>query len=399
MTVTIQEYRCRIGMFMPSQKSSFKNNRNRMTNPPSRISVLMVISLVLSTAIFTSLSNKIYESEACYIQDLKPKYLSSPTCVDQNQLSVFTCMDNFYARYTYGNRQGKGIKIAHLNKGSGYLAAKIHEVENAISGFHPHILGISEANLFQDHDHQAVHIEDYNLHTCPTLSNPALGYSRVIVYTHKSIICKTRHDLMNDTTSSIWLQVGLPRQKQILVCHVYREWQQLGQHDSGTVAAQLARWVLLLDQWELALNSGMEVIVCGDMNINHLDWALPTNRQSNQTKKLKPLIEQLFDRILPHSVTQCVMGVTRVWPGQAGTGIDHMYTNRLGKLSPVQAQHWVGSDHKLIFATRYSKMIRSNVRYVRKRSYKDFSPEAFLDDIATVKWWNVYQSDNVDTAC
>ena len=132
------------------------------------------------------------------------------------------------------------------------------------------------------------------------------------------------------------------------------------------------------------------------MNINHLDWALPSNRQSNQTKKLKPLIEQLFDRILPHSVTQCVMGVTRVWPGQAGTGIDHMYTNRPGKLSPVQAQHWGGSDHKLIFATRYSKMIRSNVRYVRKRSYKDFSPEAFLDEIATVEWWNVYQADNVD---
>ena len=41
-------------------------------------------------------------------------------------------------------------------------------------------------------------------------------------------------------------------------------------------------------------------------------------------------------------------------------------------------------------------MIRSNVRYVRKRSYKDFNPEDFIDEIARVKWWNVYQSDNVD---
>ena len=221
MTVTIQEYRCRIGMFMPSQKCSFRNSENRMTNLPSRISALVVISLVFSAAILTSISYKIYESKACEIQDLKPKYLASLTCV--NQSSVFIGLDNFYARHTYGNRHGKGIKIAHLNKGPGYLAAKIHEVENAISGFHPHILGISEANLFQDHDQQAVHIEDYNLHTCPTLLNPALGYSRVLVYTHKSIICKTRHDLMNNTTSSIWLQVGLPRQKQILVCHVYRE--------------------------------------------------------------------------------------------------------------------------------------------------------------------------------
>ena len=59
-------------------------------------------------------------------------------------------------------------------KGPGYLATKIHEVENTIEGFHPPILGISEANLFQDHDKQAVQVQDYNLHTGPTLSNPGL---------------------------------------------------------------------------------------------------------------------------------------------------------------------------------------------------------------------------------
>ena len=84
---------------------------------------------------------------------------------------------------------------------------------------------------------------------------------------------------------------------------MYREGQLLGHHDTGTVAAQLARWVLLLDQWEKALNSGLEVVVCGDMNINYLDWALPSNMQSCQTRKLKPLIEQLFDRIFPVKVS------------------------------------------------------------------------------------------------
>ena len=146
---------------------------------------------------------------------------------------------------------------------------------------------------------------------------------------------------------------------------MYREWQLLGHHDTGTVAAQLARWVLLLDQWEKVLSTGLDVVVCVDMNINYLDWTLPSNMQSSQRRKLKPLIGQLFDRIFPHSVTQCVSGATRVRTGQPGTGIDHMYTNRLGKLSQVQAQYWGGSDHKLILATRHSNMIRKNIRYVK----------------------------------
>jgi hypothetical protein len=309
-------------------------------------------------------------------------------------------MSNFYARYTYGNRQARGIKIAHLNKGPGHLANKINDIENVISGLHPHILGISEANLFQCHDIQDVQIPNYNLHTCPTLSNPDLGYSRVVVYIHNSIVCKPRPDLMNNDYSSVWMQVGLPRQKQILVCQTYREWQLLHQtsKDSNTVAAQLERWIMFLDQWEKALDTGLEVVVCGDMNINHLDWAVPSNRQSSQTRKLKPLIEQLFNRILPHSVSQCVTVATRFMRGQPETGIDHFYTNRPDKLSSVQTQFWGGSDHRILFATRYSKVIRKNVRYVKKRSYKNFDSNIFLAEVDKLKCWDIYQCESVDTA-
>ena len=45
-----------------------------------------------------------------------------------------------------GNRQNRGIKLAHWNTGSAYLHNKIHEIEQAVSETHPHVLGISEAN-------------------------------------------------------------------------------------------------------------------------------------------------------------------------------------------------------------------------------------------------------------
>ena len=134
------------------------------------------------------------------------------------------------------------------------------------------------------------------------------------------------------------------------------------------------------------------------MNINHLDWAASSTRQSSQTRKLKPLIEQLFNQILPHSVSQCVTVPTRFMHGQPETGIDHFYTNRPDKLSSIQTQFWGGSDHKLILATRYSKVIRNNVRYVKKRSYKNFNPNEFISEVEKIRWWGVYQTESVDLA-
>ena len=71
---------------------------------------------------------------------------------------------------------------------------------------------------------------------------------------------------MCDGFSSIWLEVGLPRQKRILVCQAYREWQSLGQgkeNTSHSVPEQLSRLLGFLDQWDMALNSGLEVLTLG----------------------------------------------------------------------------------------------------------------------------------------
>ena len=165
------------------------------------------------------------------------------------QYSCYCELSNFYARYLYGNKQAGGMKIAHLNKGPGFLVSKKNEIEHVISGLHPHVLGISEANLFKNQDYEDVNISDYVLHICPTIDNPDLSYSRIVVYTHKSLICKPRQDLMSKDCSSIWLQVGLPNQKQILIGQFYREWQLLNQQNmsSQSVQAQLYRWVIFLN--------------------------------------------------------------------------------------------------------------------------------------------------------
>ena len=196
------------------------------------------------------------------------------------------------------------------------------------------------------------------------------------------------------------MEVGLPHHKKFLVGQTYREWQLPNQADrsSLSVTEQMKRWTVFLDQWERALDSGLEVHLLGDLNINHCNWTEQNLPASNQTSKLSSLISDLFTRIFPHGVSQHVVGPTRHWPGQVSTGLDHYYTNRPGKLSPVQTQHCGGADHMVIHAVRYSRSIKSTPRYVRKRSYKNFKSEDFISAVKQLSWLDLYLCEDVNVA-
>ena len=158
------------------------------------------------------------------------------------------------------------------------------------------------------------------------------------------------------------------------------------------------RWLVFIRQWERALAEEKEVIVLGDVNINHLEWARDDLPPNNNTQKLKPLITELFSRIFPHGVSQLVTTSTRVSVHQAESGLDHFYTNRPNKVSPIQVVNCGGSDHKLIGATRYTNTIKRSVRYVTKRCYKNFSKEEFIFAVKQINWWKIYDCDDVDMA-
>ena len=307
---------------------------------------------------------------------------------------------NFQARYKYGNKRQHGIKILHWNKGSSFLQNKKDDLEVIIEKYRPHIFGLSEANLLSHQDLANVQFPEYNLHTCPTLSNTDLNVSRVLVYTHCSLIVKPRPDLMDNRVSAIWLEVGLPNRHKIIVCNLYREWGYMRQPDksSHSVAAQLDRWNIFINQWEKALSEDKEVIVTGDININSLKWMRDDLPSTDSVHKLRPLIDLLFERIIPHGVSQQVAVATHSWPGQEDSCLDHFYTNKPDKISNVAAHFHGGSDHKLLYAVRYAKAIRRNVRYITKRCFKFFDEEAFKMEIKALKWFEVYNCSDVNIA-
>ena len=293
---------------------------------------------------------------------------------------------------TNGNRDSRGIRLAHWNPGSAYLPNKMTELNLAVGEHQPHLLGISEANFKQTHDMEDVQIADYELFVSKTIENRNLNISRVVCYKHNSLVGGVRSDLMSESFSSIWMEIGLPRKKKFLVCQLYREWQYLGQPDSisRSIPAQLDRWIIFVDQWTRALDTGKEVIVMGDCNLDFFKF--------NDAGQLQPLVDLVVENIYPHGVQQLVTVPTHSWPGHQDTCIDHIYTNTPDKISTAQVYIKGSSDHRLILVTRLSKNIKQNIRYCKKRSYKNFIEEDFLREVREISWWEVYASDDVDIA-
>ena len=300
---------------------------------------------------------------------------------------------NFYARYTYGN---KGFKLIHWNPGSSFLENKIDELESLIQEQKPMILGISESNLFQHHDLSYCSLKNYELITADTISNPAVKVSRVVVYKHESITAKVRHDLMDPRFSSIWLEIHLSKNKKFLLCNLYREHQYLRQSDNSSLSSeeQIERWGIFLEQWEKALETNMECIVMGDSNVDHL--MIDSNELTKS--KHKPFIDMLINKILPYGVRQCVSNATHFRPGAKESLIDICYTNDPDRLASVQAIPRGPSEHRLIMAVRHSKVSQEKHRYTKKRTYKHFNENTYLNELRQCKWWDVYSSNDVNRA-
>ena len=397
--ISLENYRQRIGTFQPKVgviKSKLKRNSSQISNPTTYSSSFLFRIILLSALVSSSTSTPSkYSTQSIQIN-------SSWTVSNTVQGNFFKHSDlsNFYSKYTNGNRKEHGLKIAHFNMGGGHLENKIDELENVIAGLHPHLIGVSETSFHKHHDAENVQIQGYKFITSNTLNNNNLQVSRISVFVHESVIWKLRTDLMSQEFSSIWLEVGLPRKRKILVCQLYRDWGYLNQPDksSRSIENQLSRWLGFLEQWNTALASNMETHVTGDCNLDFLKWTrtdLPTN---SHTAKLKPLISALFEKILSQGVSQCVRVATRSWRGVEDSGLDHYYCNRPDKISDIQTQYQAGSDHRLIFTTRYAKAIKRNVRYTTKRVFKNFVPELFVEAVRSLSWWDIYQCEDVDEA-
>ena len=141
----------------------------------------------------------------------------------------------------------------------------------------------------------------------------SLGVSGCGVYIHNSLVVKIQDDLETEGLATVWLQLGLPHQKAILVMCGYRQWRLPDQSDGGaassSVPAQRERWRGILGQctalqWEKALEEDREVIVAMDANIDALTWTsedLPATHSIAGSNHSLKICSRRFYHMVYHS--------------------------------------------------------------------------------------------------
>ena len=300
-----------------------------------------------------------------------------------------------------GNRQKerRGVKNLHLNIRS--LGNKVTEVKNIVKEQRPHIFGLSECELRKtggQFDEAKIKIPGYDV-LFPK-SWESRGFARVLVYVKKNLDFERVEELEDELTQSVWLKAGFKGQKKVFYCHVYRE------HTStlgNSIAAQKTSLETLLGQWENATLHGNpseanETHIFGDMNLDCHEgkWL----RHNYSLLSLSRLVQVACNL---NNFTQLVTQPTRIQYNSirnetSVSCIDHLYCNTKHRCSRVSVIPFGNSDHDLLSYTRYPKEPVSPSRTIRKRSYKNFEKNLFLNDLSEVDWSPVYSCQDVDLA-
>ena len=123
--VDINIYRLRVGTFLPQNKFGRPNKSSLIESKHGIIFSLTLLCLLIAIFSYTvpnGLTNKEFIHHVYYLKCVK----NSSMLVIFNTPLLTPPSNNFYARYTYGNKK-QGIKLVHWNKGSSFLENKMDD--------------------------------------------------------------------------------------------------------------------------------------------------------------------------------------------------------------------------------------------------------------------------------
>ena len=360
MTISLETYRCRIGMFLPSSKRKAKLNlhsskqyfsvrRKSKSEQTSRLDVL--ISCLIWTALFGSFGG-FFNHEDCFgnleIGSQKCRQLIEvngyENCFWTSGInwSYGTSSTNLN-HYIYGNRKNVGYKYFSWNCDRGLISKhKIEDVRVFAARHKPHFLAVSEVDLKRnenkknnddtnelstDQVNDILKIDGYRI-ILPH-SWEIHGKARIIVYANEEVAAKlkeTNND--EDHLQNILLEVGFGKSKTHLVNFYYREWKSCisGENSQNYQLQCLSK---LMNIWRRCTVQDKDFVALGDMNICAKQMNDPSYIHNN-------LSEVLNDFMIEEGCHQIVEDYTRI---RAVNGtvqrscLDHVTVNCLSKMN------------------------------------------------------------------
>ena len=289
------------------------------------------------------------------------------------------------------NGNGKNsITVCHWNLGSKKWKNKINQIQALADQNLADLIFISEANLDELTPLHESRIVGYNITLPKTLK--INGTARLVLLTRENLEFDLKTDLMDEIFTSIWVKISRPGTKSVLICGLYREHQYLSQDSDWSLqpTEQIKRWSHFLRQVETARISST-CHITGDFNLDYLKWSTPDHSHLQMITDSKNTLEA-------GGFFQLITEVTRSWPGQLDSLIDHFWTNDAQKIISVTNHVRAVGDHNVITASIRLKGKVSKRLDVRKRSYKNFDPVIFRHRLQLENWSEIYELTDVDLA-
>ena len=303
--------------------------------------------------------------------------------------SISRKMRNKSVKIVNGNGKNS-ISISHWNLGSKKWTNKRNQIQALVDTDCPDVIFISEANLDELTPlHESV-IMGYDITLPKTVVRN--GTARLVLLTKLDLDFELLENLMDDIVSSIWIKISNRGAKGLLVCGVYREHQYLNQQTDWSLQPleQSRRWAQFLRQVENARITAACYLI-GDFNLDYCKWDNPdfTHQQ---------MIEDTKNTLEAGGFFQQIEEVTRSWPGQVDSLIDHIWTNEPMRILEVSNVVRSVADHNVISARIRIKGSDSKRLDVRKRSYKNFDPILYRMKLENENWSDIYEIEDVDIA-
>ena len=289
-----------------------------------------------------------------------------------------------------GNRIDRNVvKMQHWNAGNKLWQNKKIIIEALILEKQPDLLFLSEANMMASLPTEERKIGGYDIHLPSTMDKHK--YARIVLLSKEGIDIQVHKNMMHEDLAVIWVSIKTKNRSNMIIGGIYREHRLLlkgKDNDSKTEAAQLECWNLFLDGWKLAAKKKMCLLI-GDTNLDYHRWDNPDASHSKMVQRTKDVLEAAGH-------VQIIKGITRSWPGQVDSLVYQCWVNRPGRIISHLNQVRSSSDHNTISVLVRTKDKMAASQEILKRSWKNFSPEKYRQEISKLDWSTFYQTENLD---
>ena len=291
-----------------------------------------------------------------------------------------------------GNAIKDLLRISSLNIRRG-LYKKEEELILLMQEQNCDVCSFSEVDIEDFNEIKPFSIEGFK--TFFPLKRTGTNTKRLICLVKAEIETKQRDDLMSEALSNVWLEINGINQK-VLICAMYREFNDLTGKGQMSITQQLEKLDLLHTQIEKASKEGL-ILIIGDMNIDLQKWEDPKYYQKQQAEKYQSIIGECGLEIIDFGITYNGKKDGEV----VISALDHAITN---KPVAVSEHHKTFiddllSDHHMISVDLDVKTPKFRGGIVTSRDYREMrkNPESFLNELRNIGWESLKDMEDVDS--